>query len=102
MFWLDRADYPGLPEVFSHGKVGVETLGGFEDRAGYDVRQPLSDIIEQDKLWIREEDLCLSKRKESKNFKDRYQLRQTDKSRCNSILTTVRCKESCKDDSVLD
>ena len=81
MFWLDRADYPGLPEVFSHDKVGVETLGGFEDRAGYDVREPLSDIIEQDKLWIREEDVSLSKRKELKNFKDPNQHRRSDKSR---------------------
>ena len=81
MFWLDRADYPGLPEVFSHDKVGVETLGGFGDRAGYDVRQSLSDIIEQDKLWIREEDVCLSKRKELKNSKDPHQYRQSDKSR---------------------
>ena len=81
MFWLDRPEYPGLPEVLSQDKVGVETLGHTSEMQRFDPRQSLSDIMEQDRMWIREEDVSLSKRK--KSFRDPQQQQQPEKSMSN-------------------
>ena len=83
MFWLDRPDYPGLPEFLSQDKVGMESLDISPDLRSYDPRQSLSEIIEQDAedLWTDDGDVFSRKRKGMQSFRDPQQQQQSAKSR---------------------
>ena len=66
--------------------MGVESLGNVSER--YNPTQSLSDMIEQDEVWIRdEEDVSLSKKREILSFRGPRQRPQQrlkpDKSMCN-------------------
>jgi hypothetical protein len=83
MFWLERPEYTGLSEILSEDRVRGESFCYIPEIRRCDPGQSLSDIIEQDKLLIPEEDVSLSKRKKNQTFRDHQQRLQPENSMSN-------------------